>query len=134
MLVGGQVTSRPCARHRWWTASTSSTQIDIHTPLSAHSSPSGPNVILISLLPRPPCPPSHRKISNSPEQTAPNVGGSPQSQAFFHPSFSNHAKLSWMFETFRIGVKPLACMVRFYCRSAKEKSEVPAATEMYCLP
>src|SRR5262245_57109499 len=99
MSVGGQVTSRPCSRQWRWTASTSSTQIDIQAPLSAVSSPSGPNVLFTPPLPRPPCPSSHRKISQSPENTAPNVGGSPQSQAFFHPSFSNQSKLSAMSET-----------------------------------
>src|SRR5229473_1013612 len=91
-------------------ASTSSTQIDIQTPLSEVSSPSSPNVVGTSLLPRPPCPPSQRKISHSPEQTPPKVGGSPQSHPFFHPKRSNQAKLSRMFETFRIGVSRFACM------------------------
>src|SRR5204863_1523374 len=93
MSVGGHVTSRPCSRQRRWTASTSSTQIDIHVPLSAESSPSGPNVFLRTLLPRPPWAFSHRKISHSPEQTPPKSGGVPQSHAFFHPSFSNQEKL-----------------------------------------
>src|SRR5688572_24667377 len=82
--------------------------MDIQAPLSPVSSPFGPNVLLCAPLPRPPCAPSHRKISQSPEQTPPNEGGLPQSQAFVHPSFSNHAKLCSMFETFRIGVKRLA--------------------------
>src|SRR5689334_20486316 len=38
---------------------------------------------------------------------APNVGGSPHSHSFSQPSFSNQAKLSGKFETFRIGV--IAC-------------------------
>src|SRR5262249_52159009 len=104
MSVGGQVISKPCSRQRRCTASTSSTHIDIHTPLSAESSPSGPNVILRELLPRPPWAFWQRKISQSPEQTPPNVGGLPQSHPFFHPSFSNQAKLCWIFETLRIGV------------------------------
>src|SRR6516164_3420969 len=86
-------------------ASTSSTHMDIHTPLSPHSSPEGPNVILCSPLPRPPCPPSQRKISHSPEQTPPKVGGVPHSQALIQPSFSNQAKLCWIFDTFRIGFR-----------------------------
>ncbi len=40
--------------------------------------------------------------------------GSPQSQDFFHPSFSNHAKLSTMLETLRIGFSRLARIARFY--------------------
>ena len=63
-----------------------------------------------ALRPRPPWSSWHRKISHSPEQTPPNVGGVPQSQPFFHPSRSNHAKLSSMFETFRMGIRPLAIM------------------------
>src|SRR5215216_191119 len=45
-----------------------------------------------------------RKISVLPETTAPKVGGSPKSQCFFQPSFSNHAKLSSKLVTFSIGV------------------------------
>src|ERR1051325_1697081 len=45
-----------------------------------------------------------RKISAAPDLIAPNVGGSPHSQSFSQPSFSNHAKLSGKFETLRIGV------------------------------
>src|ERR1044072_2491155 len=110
MSVGGQATSRPCSRHRRCTASASSTQIETHPPLSAAVSPSGPNVIFTPPWPRPPCAPSQRKIWHSPEQTAPKDGGCPQSQAFFQPSFSNQAKLSWMLDTFKIGVSPLASM------------------------
>src|SRR5262245_15869831 len=88
--------------------STSSTQIDIQTPLSAVSSPSGPNVAFTPPLPRPPCAPSQRKISHFPERTHPNVGGSPQSQIFSQPSFANHAKLSPRLATLRIGVSPCA--------------------------
>src|SRR5262245_48240571 len=110
MSVGGHVISRPCSRHCLWTASTSSTHMEIHTPLSPVSFPPRLNVILSSPLPRPPCAPWQRKISQSPEQTPPNVGGLPQSQAFCHPSFSNHAKLCWMSETLSIGVSPLACI------------------------
>src|SRR3989442_3803812 len=91
-------------------ASTSSTQIDIQTPLSAVSSPSGPKVICTPPLPRPPWAPWHRKTSHSPEQTPPKVGGLPQSQPFFHPSFSNQRKLSVMSDTFKIGVSLLASM------------------------
>src|SRR5258707_2310980 len=106
-------------------ASTSSTRIHIHAPLSEDWLPSGPNVILTAPLPRPPCPFSHRKISHSPEQTPPKSGGSPQSQAFFHPSFSNHAKLSWILETFKIGVSRLASMAAILCprRIAVQGSE-----------
>src|SRR5260370_14178892 len=111
MSVGGHATSRPCCRHRRWTASTSSTQIDIHTPLSAVSSPPGPKVAFTPPLPRPPWAPSQRKISHSPEQTPPKVGGSPQSQPFFHPSFSNQRKLSARLDSFRIGVSLLASML-----------------------
>src|SRR6185295_2967109 len=82
----------------------------IHVPLSADSSPSGPKVIPVP-LPRPPWPFSHKKISQSPEQTPPKSGGSPHSHAFFHPSFSNHAKLSAMLDTFRIGVNRFASML-----------------------
>src|SRR5262249_53033483 len=80
----------------------------IHTPLSAASSPFGPNVIGRVLLPRPPWPFWHRKISHAPEQTPPKVGGLPQSQPFFHPSFSNQAKLCWISDTLRIGVSRFA--------------------------
>src|SRR5215813_9457053 len=96
--------------------STSSTQIDIQTPLSSvWSSP----VVLLPLLPRPPWAPSHRKISYSPEQTPPQVGGSPQCHPFFHPSFSNQAKLSRMSETFKIGVRRLASMAEAYANEAQ---------------
>jgi len=61
-------------------------------------------------LPRPPWAPWQRKISHLPERTHPKVGGSPQSQPFVQPSFANHAKLSAMSETFRIGVRPSATM------------------------
>src|SRR6266571_5650026 len=56
--------------------------------------------------PRDPCAPWQRKISDLPLQTAPNVGGSPQSHAFSQPSFENHSKLSTMLETLSIGVCP----------------------------
>src|SRR5580704_11711527 len=108
MFVGGKVTSNPAATHCLWTSSTSSTHTDIHTPLSAVSSPSGPNVKIFAPLPRLPCPPRQRKISHSPEPTDPNVGGVPQSQHFFQPHFSNHAMLATMSETFKIGVTCLA--------------------------
>src|SRR5215510_12094577 len=119
MSVGGHVTSSPCSRHRWCAASTSSTQIDIHTPFSAASSPSEPNVFVRVLLPRPPWAFKQRKISQSPEHTPPNVAGSPQSQPFCHPSFSNQAKLFWKSETFRIGVNRLASIALFsYCEDS----------------
>src|SRR5262252_3898509 len=114
MSVGGQATSRPRAMHSLCTASTSSTQTDIHTPLSAAESPSGPKVILTPPLPRPPCAPLHRKIRHSPERTQPKVGGVPQSQSFAHPSFANQRKLSSMLDTFRIGVTPSTRMSLFY--------------------
>ena len=44
-----------------------STQIVIHTPLSAACSPCVPKVVFKELLPRPPWPFSQRKISQSPE-------------------------------------------------------------------
>ena len=45
---------------------------------------------------------------SSPDPTAPNVGGVPQSHNFFHPHFSNHANALAMSDTFNIGVRPLA--------------------------
>src|SRR4051794_1600820 len=80
----------------------------IQTPLS----PASPCPLVVGrpLLPRPPCAPWQRKISHSPEQTAPKVGGLPQSKPFVQPSFSNQAKLSMMSETFRIGVTACASM------------------------
>src|SRR5262249_16908626 len=81
-------------------ASTSSTQIDIHTPLSVDSLPPGPNVCLNSLLPRPPCPFLQRKISQSPEHTPPKVTGWPNPNLFATPatrtrrSFAQHPKRS----------------------------------------
>src|SRR5690242_7921137 len=113
MSVGGNVTSSPAATHCLWTSSASATHTDIHAPLSAVSSPPGPNVAVFAPRPRPPCPPWQRKISHSPEPTAPNVGGVPQSQSFFQPHFSNHAKLAAMSDTFRIGVTAFAFMVYF---------------------
>src|SRR6202035_5854688 len=111
MLVGRNVTSNPAATHRLWTSSTSSTHTDIHTPLSAVSSPSGPNVDLFAPLPRLPWPPWQRKISHSPDPTAPKVGGDPQSQHFLQPNFSNHAKLAAMADMFKIGVTCFAFML-----------------------
>src|SRR5258705_12502257 len=61
--------------------------------------------------PREPCPFSQRNISTSPLHTPPKLGGSPQSQPFFQPSFSNQAKLSAIFETLRIGVRRLTFIV-----------------------
>src|SRR5262245_17657154 len=107
-FVGGMVTSIPSSRQCRWTASTSSTQIDIQTPLSPASP--WPFVVGSATLRPPPCAPWHRKISHSPEQTDPNVGGLLQSKPFFQPSFSNQAKLSTMSETFRIGVTAFASM------------------------
>src|SRR5205814_652816 len=95
MSVGGNVTSRPAATHCLCTASTSSTQTDIHTPLSHSSSPSLVKVEAFVPRPRPPCPPWQRKISHSPDPTAPKVGGVPQSQHLRQPHFWNPAKLSW---------------------------------------
>src|SRR5260370_40481450 len=112
MLVGGKVTSSPAATHSRWTASTSSTHTDIQTPLSPISPSSDPNVDVFAPLPRPPCPPWQRKISHSPDPTAPKVGGFPQSQHFLQPHFSNHAKLREMSDTFSIGVMPFAFMPR----------------------
>src|ERR1041385_7276204 len=54
MSVGGKVISNPRATHSRWTASTSSTQSDIQTPLSPTWSPVGPNVIAAGPLPPPP--------------------------------------------------------------------------------
>jgi hypothetical protein len=56
--------------------------------------------------------PGKGKISHSPELTAPNVGGVPQSQLFFQPHFSNQAKLAEMSDTFNIGVTFFAFIVR----------------------
>src|SRR5437899_3040182 len=77
----------------------------------------------MSLLPRPPWPFSHRKISHSPEQTPPKDGGSPQSHAFFHPSFSNHAKLSRILETFRIGFSRFAIIIAILPRTLGEVAD-----------
>ncbi len=104
MSVGGKVTSSPAATHCRWTSSTSSTQTDIHAPLSETSSPSGPNVEAFAPLPRPPWPSRQRKISAPTDPTAPKLAGVPQSQSFFQPHFSNHAKLAAMSDTFNIGV------------------------------
>ena len=112
MSVGGKVTSSSAAKHCLWTSSTSSTQTDIQAPLSAVSSPCGPNVEAFAPLPRPPWPPWQRKISHSPDPTAPKVGGVPQSQHFLQPHFSNHTKLLEMSDTFNIGVTCFAFMLR----------------------
>src|SRR2546425_861245 len=112
MSVGAKVTSNPAPTQFLWTSSTSSTHTDIHEPLSLVSSPSGPNVAAFAPLPRPPWPPWQRKISHSPDPTAPKVGGVPQSQHFLQPHFSNQAKLAAMSETFSIGVTPFASMGR----------------------
>jgi hypothetical protein len=110
MFVGGNVTSSPASTHCLWTASTSSTHTDIHAPLSAVWSPVGPNVAVFAPRPRPPWPPWQRKISHSPDPTAPKVGGVPQSQHFLQPHFSNQVKLAAMSDTFRIGVIAFAFM------------------------
>jgi hypothetical protein len=112
MSVGGKAMSSPAAKHCLWTSSTSSTQTDIQAPLSAVWSPSGPNVDVFAPLPQPPWPPWQRKISHSPEPTAPKLGGFPQSQHFLHPHFSNHVKLALMSDTFKIGVMCFAFMLR----------------------
>jgi len=123
MSSGGKVTSSPAATHCLWTSSTSLTHTDIQTPLSAVSSPSGPNVEAFAPLPRPPWPPWQRKISHSPDPTAPKVGGVPQSQHFLQPHFSNHAKLAAMSDTFSIGVTCLAFM------PPKDSTAIKAAPE-----
>lgn len=110
MFVGGNTISTPAATHSLWTSSTSSTHTDIHTPLSAVSSPPGPNVETLVPLPRLPCPPRQRKISHSPDPTDPKVGGVPQSQHFRQPHFSNHAMLAAMSETFSTGLMCFAYM------------------------
>src|SRR5277367_6731893 len=46
-----------------------------------------------------------------PDPTAPNVGGVPQSHNFFHPHFSNQAKVLAISDTFNIAVNPLASMI-----------------------
>src|SRR6185437_10304582 len=106
MSVGGQVTSRPAATHCPCAASTSSIQTDIQEPLSPCWSLSCWKVVRFLPRPRPPWPSRQRKIRHLPEPTAPNVGGVPQSQSFFHPHCSNHAKLAAKSETFSIGVRP----------------------------
>src|SRR5882762_4623405 len=110
--AGGNATSSPAATHCLWTSSTSLTHTDIQTPLSAVSSPSGPNVEAFAPRPRPPWPPWQRKISHSPDPTAPKVGGVPQSQHFLQPHFLNHSKLLEMSDTFNIGVMCFAFMLR----------------------
>src|SRR5258706_16273156 len=68
-------------------------------------------------FPRPPCAPWHRKISHSPEPTAPKVGGVPQSQHFFQPHLANHAKLAGKSETFKTGVMALTYIRQRIARS-----------------
>jgi hypothetical protein len=53
-----------------------------------------------------------QKTSHAPEPAATNLGGVPQSQSFFHPHFSNQAKLAAISETFNIGVRACAFMMR----------------------
>ena len=72
--VGGCVTSSPAASARSCTASTSSTQIAIHTPLVGllarrRCRSDG----RFSPRPRPPCPSRHRKISRSPRDDGAEV-------------------------------------------------------------
>ena len=60
-----------------------------------------------------PCPASpallgREKSRIPPTPPTPNVGGVPQSQHFFQPHFSNHAKLSAMSDTFKMGVMSFA--------------------------
>src|SRR6267378_5482256 len=123
MSAGGNVTSSSAATHCLWASSTSLTHTDIQTPLSAVWSPSGPNVETFAPLPRPPWPPTQRKISHSPDPTAPKVGGVPQSQHFLQPHFSNHAKLAEMSDTFSIGVTCFAFM------PPKDSTAITAAPE-----
>src|SRR5215211_638464 len=105
MSVGGHGAGMPSFNASSYTASTSAVDPShqlIHVLpawLSQGSRGIGP--------PRAPCPSWHKKISELPQTTPPNVGGSPQSQPFRQPSFSNHAKLSARLETFRIGVRPM---------------------------
>ncbi len=96
---------------------------DIQTPLSAVSSPSGPNVEAFAPRPRPPWPPWQRKISHSPDPTAPKVGGVPQSQHFLQPHFLNHSKLAEMSDTFSMGVTCFAFM------PPKDSTAIKAAPE-----
>src|SRR5205823_1242253 len=72
-----------------WSPSMSSTQIESHTPRPPPPMPPS--------RPRPPCPLRDRKISQSPEPTAPNVGAASESlqfHRFVQPSLANQAKLS----------------------------------------
>lgn len=89
---------------------------------------SGPNVIMRSLLPRPPCAFRHKKISHAPEQTPPKIGGPPQSQPFCQPSFSNQAKHCCISVTLRSGVIALAWMsfiaILARCGSARKESQL----------
>src|SRR5438105_15616410 len=100
--------SRRALTQRSYSASRSSTQIDIQVPLSAVSSPSGPKVNVLGPRPRPPWPSRHRKISDPADSTEPNPGPAAEASGFHsnplrQPSFSNQAKLSPMSETFRLG-------------------------------
>src|ERR1051325_1242435 len=104
MSVGGQGATIPSFKASSYTASTSAGDSNhqliqvLPAWLSQGSRGIGP--------PRVPCPFWQRKISEVPEMMAPKVGGSPKSQCFRQPSFSNHAKLSGKLDTFRIGVTP----------------------------
>lgn len=109
--VGGHVILIPIFWQCSWIGSTASTQILIQAPF----------------LPRPPWSSWQRKISTSPpsEQTAPKVGGSPQSNPRFHPHFSNQAKLSKTLETFKMGVMWLTFMVRWFLQLLGGAAQAP---------
>src|SRR5690606_8499686 len=61
--------------------------------------------------------------------TDPKPGGSPQSQHFLQPSFSNQAKLWPRSETFRIGVRAFACMAILPPPSVSCKVQLPGDAE-----
>ena len=67
--------------------------------------------------------PWQRKISHSPDPTAPKVGGVPQSQHFLQPHFLNHSKLAEMSDTFSMGVTCFAFM------APKDSTAIKAAPE-----
>lgn len=129
--VGGNVTSKPAATHCLCTSSTLSTAIHIHTPLSAVSSPPGPNVAVFAPLPRLPWPPRQRNIWHSPDPTAANVAGFPQSQHFLQPNFSNHATLSAISDTFNIGVICLASISRKHTTTIDSSQSASYAKACY---
>src|SRR5262245_26438897 len=90
--VGGIVTVRPWSRASLYAASTAAGESS-HQLIQTPPVSSSPTNLGIG-PPREPCAPWHRKISHLPLHTEPKVGGSPQSQPFCQPSFSNQAKLS----------------------------------------